>query len=221
MRGGHGTGNRARRPREDGRAVDGQAEAARGAAAHRAQGGRAVPQRDIRVQELGAVPDGAPVRGGPSARHARVRVRPQRGRSTLARGRDRAGRPAGLRVLDGPRVRTAGGRRQYAHGLQPLGRGHRGPGPVSRHVVDGQAEEPGGVPQAGRQAARDPVGRRRLAGQEQRAQVAEHARRPAAHGTGGVPRRQAEGIPEHHPGGGPQPEAGRGAQGTARGHMPR
>jgi len=65
------------------------------------------------------------------------------------------------------------------------------------------------------------VGRGRLAGQGQRTQVDEHARRPAADGPGQVSGRQAQGVPDHDPGGGPQPQAGDDAQGTVRGHMPR
>jgi len=194
VRGGHGPAaarGRRRRP-GDGRAADGEAEAAGGTAAGAVQVRPAVSQRDTRVPERGAVPVGPPAGGGTRAHVARVRVRPQRVRRPLARRRDRAGGPAGRRLRDVPRPGTR--RRPPAHGLRSSGRGHRHAGPVPRHVVHRQAEEPGGVPQAGRQPARDPVGRGRLAGQGQRAQVAGYARRPAAHGPGTVPRRQAQGV---------------------------
>jgi len=196
-------GRRVARPR--GRPADRQTEAARGTAAHRAQVGPAVPQRDTRVPERVAVPVRTPAGGGPRSRAARVRVRPQRVRRPVARGRRRAGGPARPGLYARPRPGTRWRRRERAHGLQPPGRGHRRARPVSRHVVHRQAEEPRGLSQAGGQPARDPVGRGRLAGQGQRAQVAEHARCPAADGPGKVPGRQAQGIPHHDPGGGPQP----------------
>lgn len=202
-------GRRVARPARGGRPADGQAQAARGTVAHRAQVGQAVPQRDTRVPERVAVPYRTPAGRDPRSSAARVRVRPQRVRRPVAGRRHRAGGPARPGLHAGPRLRTRRRRSgQRAHGLRPPGRGHRRARTVPRHVVHGQAEEPRGLPQAGGQPARDPVGRGRLAGQEQRAQVAEHARRPAADGPGKVPGRQAQGVPDHDPGGGPQPQAG-------------
>jgi len=136
-------------------------------------------------------------------------------------GRHRAGRPEGPRLRARPNSGTRGRRWQRAHGLRSPGRGHRRARPVPRHVVHRQAKEPCGVPQAGGQPARDPVGRGRMAGQRKRAQVDEHAWRPATDGPGQVPGRQAQGVPDHDSGGGPQPQAGDDAQGTVRGHMSR
>jgi len=207
VRAADGAGGRrrvARRPRR--RPADRQAQADRGTAAHRAQVGPAVPQRGARVQERHAVPVRVPARRSPGSCAARVRIRPQRVRRPVAGGRGRAGRPAWPRLRAGPRAGTRRWRRRRrirAHGLRSSGRCHRGARPVPRHVVHRQAEEPRGVPQASWQPARDPVGRGRLAGQEQRAQVTQHARRPTANGPGQVQGRQAQGVPEHGPGGGP------------------
>lgn len=160
---------------ENGRPGDRQAEAAGGAAAHRAQDGPAVPQRDTRVSGGRAFPHGTPAGRGPPVRPAVVCVRSKRLWNTLARGRHRAGGPACQRLFGGPQRGTRFRRPSCVHGLRALGRGDRGPGPVPRHVVHGQTEEPGGVPQTGGQLARGPMGRGRLAYQGQRAQVAGHA----------------------------------------------
>jgi len=88
--------------RRHGHAAHRQAQAARGTAAHRAQVGQAVPQRDARVPERGAVPVRTPAGGSPRARAARVRVRPQRVRRPVVRGRHRAGRPARPRLRASP-----------------------------------------------------------------------------------------------------------------------
>lgn len=206
------------------RPAAGQAQAGRGTDARHVEDRPAVPQRAARVPERRAVPTAVPARRGPRVRPARVRVRPQRRRRPLARGRGRVGGPAGPRLRTGPRRR---GRRPRAGpggrvpGLRAPGHGHRRAGPVPRHVVHGQAEGPGDVPQAGRQPARGAVGRGRVAGQGQRAQVAGHAGRPPAHGARAVPGRPAQGFPEHVAGGRPQPQAGHDAQGAVRRRVPR
>lgn len=219
---GHGRGGgrrRVDRRRRSRGPRDHQAQAVRGTVARNRQVGPAVLQRDLRVPARGAVPAGTLAGRRARADVADVRVRPQRQRRQLARGHDRAPRSLASRrrrLLVGPlRPGSAVPR------LRALGLGHRRARPVPRHVVHGQTEEPGGVSQAGRPPARDPVGRRRVAGQGQRAQVVGHAWRSAADGPGSVQRRQAQRVPVHDPRGGPQPQAGHDTQGTICRHMPR